>query len=353
MKNKKILILFMLALTGILLSSCSGAVSDMNWPGITATDSTLYVANASEVIAIKTSDNSLLWRWPSKVDARKVYYAPPAFIDGQLIVGDYQNTITSLDPNSGNEKWSFGSAKGGFVASPTIVNNTILIPSTDYKLYALDLQGNQLWTFAAGQMLWATPVSDGKTVFQAAMDRSIYAIDLVSGKQKWKTDLNGAAISTPFLSDDGKLFLGDLANEFLCLDANTGQIIWTYTTKGAVWAKPVINSGVVYFGDFSGGIYALDSQLGSVKWSIEAGSPIIASPAVLPDKLVFLKENGEVQAVSFDGQNIWSHTIQGKLYSTPAVVNEKIIIPVTSGESLLVVLDFNGNSVGSFVTPKR
>jgi outer membrane protein assembly factor BamB len=353
MKNKRIFALILVVFVGMFLSSCTGGVSDINWPGITATDSIVYIASASEVIAMKVSDNSLLWRWPSKVDAMKVYYAPPGIADAQLLVGDYSKTITSLDPNSGNEKWTFTSAKGGFVASPTLVGDTLLIPSVDKKLYALDLQGNLRWTFTTGQMLWANPVSDGKRVYQAAMDRSLYAIDLVTGEKIWQTQINGAAISAPALSEDGYLFLGNLANEFLCIDAGSGKILWTYNTKGAVWSKPTISSGYVYFGDFAGMIYALNAQTGTVKWSTDTGSPVIASPALLPDKLVFLKENGEVQAVNFDGKSIWSHTIKGKLYSTPAVVNEIIYIPVTTGDSLLVMMDFNGNVVGSFIAPKR
>ena len=68
--------------------------------------------------------------------------------------------------------------------------------------------------------------------------------------------------------------------------------------------------------------------------------------------LVFLTETGDVLLVNFEGVKQWTRSIDGQLYGTPTVGEDRIVVPVVGGEELLVTYDFRGNQVWTFVPPK-
>jgi outer membrane protein assembly factor BamB len=354
MKSFPIKIFLLLAIGGILLSACAGGPISNSWPGVTAGKDMVYLSDQGFVFAVKVSDGSMAWRYPSDKANATSFFAAPALTDTELVVGDYGTSLYSLDPQNGSGSVIFNKSKKRWVASPLIVDNKILAPSSDGNLYALDLKGNPVWPkpFKTQQSLWAQPVSDGKLAFQAGMDHSLYAVVLADGSQVWSIDLGGAAIGSPALDKNGVLYIGTLASEMLALSADTGRIVWRRTSPGTIWGKPLVVGDNLYYGDFSGKATALLARDGSPVWNIDLAGPVIAPPIIFTDNLIFVMETGDVQAVTMDGKKSWSHKINGKLYSTPVVVGDRLVVPVTQGDKLLVALDTNGNEIWSFVMPK-
>lgn len=303
-------------------------------------------------MAVRLSDGSLAWHFPEKADNRQTFYASPTLVDGQLIAGSYSNVLYSINPNSGALNWEFDQAHGRYVASASAVRDTILAPSADHTLYALDLKGNLRWKFSTGHALWASPWSDGEYVYQPSMDHFLYKLKLADGSLEWKTDLGGAAVSPPVPGNDGQIYLGTLTNEVLAVQTSDGSILWRFKTDDAVWSKPVLVENTLYVGDLKGKIYALDAANGSVKWSQEIDGSFVAAPAVNSNGLIFASEDGNLLAVSYEGQKLWTRSISGKLYTSPLVIDGKILVPVTKGEDVLVAFDDNGNQLWKFIPPK-
>jgi outer membrane protein assembly factor BamB len=80
---------------------------------------------------------------------------------------------------------------------------------------------------------------------------------------------------------------------------------------------------------------------------------VIGSGAIAQDGIIYVTEAGQVYDLSYsNGQKLWTHTINGKLYTSPVIVGDKIVIAITSGDKLLTVLDSKGNETWSFVVPK-
>ncbi len=364
MKSFPIKILLLLVIGGVLLSSCSGGLVANSWPGVTAGKDLVYLSDQGFVFAVKVSDGSMAWRYPAdKADPKINFYAAPALGNTQLVVGDYGTSLYSLDPQNGSGKVIYNKGQGRWVASPLIVNNKILAPSADGNLYAFDLNGNLVWPipFKTQQMIWAQPVSDGTLVYQASMDHKLYALKLSDGSLVWSTDLGGPAISSPARDENGVLYVGTLASEMLAVDTKTGQILWRHTSPGTIWCTPLVVGNTLYYGDYTGKAngdstgkaIALSTKDGSTVWAIDLAGPVTASATSFKDGLIYVMETGDIQALTMDGKKSWSHKINnGKLYSTPAVVGDYLVVPVTQGDSLMVALDANGNEVWSFVMPK-
>jgi outer membrane protein assembly factor BamB len=339
---------------GLLLSSCVGALTP-SYPGLLVTTDTAYIANAPYVYSINLADGAMIWRQPDKAENAKQYFAAPVLSpDGSLLLtGDYANNLTGRDPKTGAIKWTFVQAKGRWISSPLVVGNSIYAPSADYSLYALNLQGTKLWSFATKQALWATPVADSSRLYIPGMDHFLYALNLSDGKLAWSVDLQGAMPSTPVFSD-GILYVATFNKELVAVDANKGSVLWRAALSGMAWGAPVLNSGVLYLGDVDGNVYAISAADHSILWTKKLVGTITSSPAVLADGVVFVTDSAIVTAFDFKGGTLWTRTLTGKLYTTPVVLteNDRVLIAVSGGDNLLVALDKSGNQVWAFVPPK-
>ena len=369
MKHFRFSLLSLFVLAGILLSSCAGGMMTTSWPGLSGGKDKVYLSVGPSIMAVKVSDGSLSWKFPAdKGDPTRPFYAAPAVTDSQVIVGDYCKagslfnavptcTLISLDTESGNQKWMYGQGKGKWVGSPQLVGDTILAPSADGHLYALNQNGMPRWIYKTKNSIWAQPVSDGTNAYMASMDKNLYAVRLSDGTKVWSTALIGTVVAGPTLGADGVLYLGTLAKEIVAVNAATGNILWKFATRGTVWSYPVLNEEVLYFGDSqsttAGSVYALSVKTGALIWSVDLAGPVIASGVKTPDGLAFVTETGDVQALSLDGKKVWTHNFtKGKLYTTPVVAGDRLVVAITQGDSALVALDFNGSQVWSFILPK-
>lgn len=344
----------MLLIVVAMLSSACTAIISGGFPSGTVDQDVLYMSAGTGVVAIH-SDGSQVWRYPEKVDAAKSFFAVPALADGQVIIGDYQNTLFSLDAANGVEKWAFADAKGRYIASPTVVGSTIIAPNGEGSIYGVDLTGNKLWKFTGKAAFWSAALAnkDDTVVYVASMDHSLYAINVKDGSQVWAVDIGSPMLAAPVLAEDGTLYVSTIGSQIIAVNSTSGSISWKFDANGAIWNTPYLKDGVLYFGDVSNKVFAVNAKDGSLDWSVDAPGPVYATPAALPDGLVYVCETGEVFAVGYDGVRSWTDNVSnGKLYSTPIVFGDRVIIPVDKGDSLLVTYDFTGRKGWTFAPIK-
>jgi eukaryotic-like serine/threonine-protein kinase len=339
--SKKLFALSLLLVVGLLLSACSRLPST-SWPGLATTEGVVYVTSQGLLLAIK--EGGEMWRFPEKADSKQMIYATPAFGDGKIYVGDYGNNVHAIDPTSGKEVWIFADrqGKGRMVGGVLMVGNTILAPSTDHFLYALDLNGKMKWKFQARNSLWTQPVSDGKVVYLSGMDHYLYAIDLTSGKLIWERDLDNALIAAPIL-DNGNLYSATLGSEMISVNAQTGKVQWRTVTEGSAWSHPLLNEGTLYFGTDKGKVFAVDLN-GTVKWQMDAGGAILGTPVLFGEGFAVTTENGEIHLFDFTGARPWSRQLTGKLYSSPVVVNDRLVVAGVGTDTILTTYDASGTT---------
>jgi len=352
MKHRTRYITYAILLGAVLLSACTGSLGSNSWPGVSATQDTVYLAYSTGVFSIRISDGSLVWRYPAKADNKLQFYASPTLVGNLVIVGDYAGTLSAINAQTGENQWDFTKATGRWIASVSEVDDTILAPSADENLYALDMQGNLKWTFdQSKQALWAQPVSDGTYVYQGSMDHTLYAINLQNGTEAWKMELNGAIVYKPALQD-GILYVATLADDVVAIRTSDHKLLWDFTTNGEVWGSPQVVQNVVYFADLTGTIFAVDAQTGAQKWKVEAGSPVAGSLAVTPSGIVAATESGDVIFLDFAGTKLYTRNINGTIYGNMAVGPDQVIVAITGGDNLLTAFDFQGNQIWTFVPPK-
>ena len=87
------------------------------------------------------------------------------------------HTLFRVDPETGNETWSFTDAKDHWVASPLVVGEMVYAPNADGTLYVFDMsmEGNDklAWNVELGGHLWAQPVIDGGNLYLTSLDHNV------------------------------------------------------------------------------------------------------------------------------------------------------------------------------------
>jgi outer membrane protein assembly factor BamB len=68
------------------------------------------------------------------------------------------------------------------------------------------------WVFKAGNSVEGAPAVMGNVVFVASLDKHLYALDLVTGKEKWKAKL-GPMRASPSVKN-GRVYIGDSDGKF-------------------------------------------------------------------------------------------------------------------------------------------
>jgi len=354
MKARFPALVFLLALTGLLLSGCSGGAVISGWPGISAREDTVYLSYQGAVYAVNANTGALSWQFPKdKPDATKPFYAPAAFgPDGMVVVGNFGHTLYALGAD-GNELWQYSIGSGNFMASAFVTDSTILAPASDDYLYAVNLDGALVWKFKAENMLWGQPVSDGELVYLPGLDHNLYALNLQDGKEVWREDLGSALLGGPVLSEDGTLYISTLAGDGIAFDPFAKQTLWTRSTGGRIWSSPTLFDDVLYVGNDGNKIFAISAADGSILWQQDAGSPIIGGAVVWSEGVAFPKEDGNLVAWDLNGEKqLWTNSVGGKLYTTPAVVGDQLIAPVTGGDEILKAFSLSGQGSWGFTLPK-
>ncbi|HIE28873.1 TPA: hypothetical protein EYP66_16480, partial [Candidatus Poribacteria bacterium] len=167
-----------------------------------------------------------------------------------------------------------------------------------------------------------------------------------SGGKRWQAEVNYPAWGPPAYSG-GKLYAGigngtfvksadDPVGEVLCLNADSGNIIWRYSAQDSVNTTIAIADGKAYFGSRDGFLYCVDANSGELVWKFPVGKPVLSSPSVVGNRVYFGANDGIVYCLETSkGQMVWSFDaggitflmdIEGGVLSSPAISNRKVYV---------------------------
>ncbi|MGM9567249.1 MAG: S-layer homology domain-containing protein [Clostridia bacterium] len=122
-------------------------------------------------------------------------------------------------------------------------------------------------------------------------------------------DENGGGAYSPVTYDDGKIYTGfggyNKEDAFVCLDAETGKLIWRATdARGFYWAGAAIVGDYVVYGSDSGHLYSRDKETGKLVTDLEVGEATTIRSSVCYDngKVYFAINNGKLGMAAINGE---------------------------------------------------
>ncbi|MCA9074788.1 MAG: PQQ-binding-like beta-propeller repeat protein [Planctomycetaceae bacterium] len=128
-------------------------------------------------------------------------------------------------------------------------------------------------------------VSVGRTVFGIVKD-SCYAVDNITGEPVWRRVIGW---DTPFFpvpistTVSALLVFDTNHDELVCVDQQSGALLWRQPAIQAVSGPPLIDEGQAYVVGASGTLSKLDLESGQVISQLTFSQPLLSPPAVLND----------------------------------------------------------------------
>lgn len=105
----------------------------------------------------------------------------------------------------------------------------------------------------------------GEMLIQANSMDGVNAYDKKTGRRLWRLDvLNGVESSATIKGS--YLFFGASDGQFYCVDADNGQVVWTFPTRTENLSEPIVEDGLVFFLTGANSLYALEADTGKQAW---------------------------------------------------------------------------------------
>lgn len=246
-------------------------------------DDKLYMGSASKkVYCLKAADGKINWEF--KVD--DWVRSKPFFMNETVYVATMSGSIYAIGDrlNSLQLGWQKKVAEHGFTANLTGSARDILGVSQNQMLYSVSSEtGKVQWRHSlmdgifidaifysseeiGGQQ--SSPVVVDGVLYIGGTDGFVNAIDVESGKQKWRFETDGIMASSPTVAFD-KVFFGEAYHTngtYYALDTETGKPVWKSADYGKVWINATFDNKHIYFGNEMGYFFAVDPNNGKTVW---------------------------------------------------------------------------------------
>ena len=200
-----------------------------------------------------------LWTFPT---GDKIW-STPALKGGLAYFGSHDHNVYAVNLFDGTERWRF--AAGGVVAGkPLLFEDVVVVGSFDKTLYALEAEtGAKRWELQGDNWFWAGAVANSNTIFAPNMDGRIYAVDR-QGEVLWTYDLGSAIVSRPALVSDVLVVAAKNGRQVTLLSTDPGvddadrMLDSEFVTNAEIKAPLFVNGNTVYVGTQDSTVIRLD-----------------------------------------------------------------------------------------------
>ncbi len=299
-------------------------------------------AAVQQTADLETSPGRIIWTLQTGAEL----WAPLESQDGVLYFGNDAGTFQALDTATRAPRWRFQAA-GRIRSAAEIAERAVLFASDDGFLYALERgSGEELWRFDLGSSgmhrrlpapgppydydyLQSSPTVDRGVVYIGSADGHLYAIELETGRERWRFATADRIRSTPAVAD-GTVYFGSWDGHLYAVDTATGEQVWRFDTGGRVQSSPAVAAGRVIVGSRAAKLFGLRAATGELDWTHvhEDGSWVESSPVVRED-VIYVGSSDALKLLALDpgsGEERWHFDTGGWSWGTPLVTDDAVYI---------------------------
>jgi outer membrane protein assembly factor BamB len=245
-------------------------------------------------------------------------------------------------PLSLKERWvheEYGNDRGYFV-----ISGKKLFAAHSSSLSAIDIDdGSSLWSFRKERgldlELRSFPAVASSRIYVSAL-QEILCLDADTGEVLWNYEVKLIHLSSSPIVVDGHIIVGSgyfmepevvkYAERVLCLDAETGEAIWEFYICDIADYSPAYFDGKV-FTNGGGKVYCLEAQTGELIWETKIDWTDF-SDLSLDGKRIFVGTSDGVICLELEtGDTLWKFQCEEWVFITPAVAYNKVFFGSLDG----------------------
>ncbi len=314
---------------------------DMIESTATVVDGTVYVGALDGFLyAIDAQTGEKRWMY----QATGAIKASPSIHNGVIYLGDSEGIFHAIDISTQETKWQFRT-EGEIISSANFSGDRVLFGSYDGFLYCLNRENGELiWKFETEGYVHGTPgiwtqsASEPDNAQRFAIvtgcDSYLRVLNINDGTQVQQVDLGAYVGASPAISQN-RIYCGTYGAEILAVNLDIGEIAWRYRhpkRRFPFFASAALTEDMVIIGGRDKIVHALSSETGESLWTYTTKSRIESS-AVVVGKRVFLgTTRGTFIALDVStGESVWEFATGSSIVASPSVADGKIYIGSEAG----------------------
>jgi outer membrane protein assembly factor BamB len=175
-------------------------------------------------------------KWSYQLSAGIV--VSPAESQQNVFAVDRKGVYASLAADTGELVFR-GRTFGPVTAPPASTRNGLYIPSHDQSLYAINrVTGGDKWVYRTSKKLTDSPAALGQSVFLPLPETGMVALKDADGSESWKTDLKAQAVGI-----SGSKVLLQYPGGMRWVDEDSGRVLSDAPTMPLQFVIPVQDEG--------------------------------------------------------------------------------------------------------------
>jgi outer membrane protein assembly factor BamB len=195
------------------------------------------------------------------------------------------------------------------------------------------------WKFQADAQVHCAPcVADGLVII-AGCDGKVRSIDLQTAEQAAAASIGANFAASPAWQD-GTVYSGSLNGDYLAVDSRAGTVAWNLKDMdiGPCYAGAAVDGNAVVFASRASKIFRVDAEGGQVQWTFRTGGKVDSSPVIVqppgggPATVIAGCSDGKIYGINLDdGSAVWEFAAGGEVTASPAIAGGRLVIGTADG----------------------
>jgi outer membrane protein assembly factor BamB len=242
------------------------------------------VSQAGEVISGEYQTGKKNW----SVKVNGPVLGDPDYDQDRIYVATQNGFVLSLKKSSGGINWSTNFPEENFTAPLTVENGMLLVPSRNGTLYALSTtDGNIIWKIEGNLKYNTKAIVQGSHIYIGGWGRDFYCLNL-DGSVNWRYKASHVIVENAMIHKNDVYFTAHDYNVY-ALDLQTGRLKWRFRADHPDPTELLLIGNQLVFGS-ANFVEVLDPQTGKRIRKIKAPR-IVERIYAVDDKVVMASKN--------------------------------------------------------------
>jgi len=271
-----------------------------------------------------------------------------ALSDKLVVVGDAQGLLYGIDIGTGSILWK-RQLSSVMLGHPVRVGDDLLVQTGDNSIYRISAKGEKLWSFSSAQSglsmhISPSPLVSGDVCYAVMSNGDTVALRSDTGDLLWRRQLllnNDAVVlselkaplADPVLAGD-VLLVSFYQGDLVALSAMDGQQLWQ--RKLSLKSTPLVHLDRLFVATAGHAVLELDPANGSTMWKRDLDAGELVGPVLARGKLIVADDQGQVFALSLDGQITGQLNLPGRVDRSPVAASGGVLLRNNLGGLYLI-----------------